>query len=67
MAEILVKNRFQVGDRLEIIHPTGNQIVELGKMLDIKGQPVLIAPGSGHRVKIPLARNVENAFVARFF
>lgn len=67
MAEILVKNRFQVGDRLEIIHPAGNQVFELSQMLDAKGQPVLIAPGSGHRVKIPLARNVGNAFVARFF
>ncbi len=67
MAEILVKNRFQVGDRLEIIHPAGNQVFELSQMLDAKGQSVLIAPGSGHRVKIPLARNVGNAFVARFF
>jgi putative protease len=67
MAEILVKNRFQVGDRLEIIHPTGNQVVELSQMLDAKGQPVQIAPGSGHRVKIPLAGNVEHAFVTRFF
>jgi putative protease len=67
MAEILVKNRFQVGDRLEIIHPTGNQVVELSRMLNSAGQPVQIAPGSGHRVKIPLAGNMENAFVARFF
>ncbi|MBS0425197.1 MAG: tRNA 5-hydroxyuridine modification protein YegQ [Proteobacteria bacterium] len=67
MAEILVKNRFQVGDRLEIIHPSGNQVVELAQMLNAKGEPVQIAPGSGHRVKIPLARNMEHAFVARFF
>nr|WP_218147811.1 tRNA 5-hydroxyuridine modification protein YegQ [Nitrosomonas sp. Nm166] len=67
MAEILVKNRFQVGDRLEIIHPTGNQVVELSSMVDVTGQPVQVAPGSGHRVKIPLPKNVENAFVARFF
>lgn len=67
MAEILVKNRFQVGDRLEIIHPTGNQVVELSQMLDAKGQPVLVAPGSGHRVKIPLTGKIEHAFVARFF
>lgn len=67
MAEILVKNRFQVGDRLEIIHPDGNQVVELSKMLDAKGQSVLIAPGSGHRVKIPLSGKIEHAFVARFF
>lgn len=67
MAEILVKNRFQVGDRLEIIHPSGNQVVELAQMLNTKGEQVQIAPGSGHRVKIPLARNMEHAFVTRFF
>lgn len=67
MAEILVKNRFQVGDRLEIIHPTGNYTIELSQMLDTKGQAVTIAPGSGHRVKIPLGREVKNAFIARFF
>jgi len=67
MAEILVKNRFQVGDRLEVIHPTGNYTIELSQMLDAKGQAVAIAPGSGHRVKIPLGRQVENAFIARFF
>ena len=67
MAEVLVKNRFQVGDRLEIIHPSGNYTIELSQMQDAKGQAVSIAPGSGHRVKIPLAKQVENAFVARFF
>ncbi|MDR4517610.1 MAG: tRNA 5-hydroxyuridine modification protein YegQ [Nitrosomonas sp.] len=66
MAEVLVKNRFQVGDRLEIIHPSGNQIVELTQMLDTKGKPVFAAPGSGHRVRIPMGKAVSNAFVARF-
>ncbi|SEN24417.1 tRNA 5-hydroxyuridine modification protein YegQ [Nitrosomonas marina] len=66
MAEIQVKNRFQVGDRLEIIHPSGNQIVKLTQMQDSKGKPVFAAPGSGHRVRIPMTRNVSNAFVARF-
>jgi putative protease len=66
MAEVLVKNRFQVGDRLEIIHPSGNQVVELTRMLDTKGKPVFAAPGSGHRVRIPVPGNVSSAFVARF-
>ncbi len=66
MAEVLVKNRFQVGDRLEIIHPSGNQVVELTQILDNKGKPVFAAPGSGHRVRIPVSRSVDNAFVARF-
>ena len=67
MAEVLVKNRFQVGDRLEIIHPDGNEVVELSQMLDTAGRPVQVAPGSGHRVRIPLHKPVHSAFVARFF
>jgi U32 family peptidase len=66
MAEVLVKNRFQVGDRLEIIHPSGNQTVKLSQMTDIHGKSVDVAPGSGHRVKIPLSENIDKAFVARF-
>ncbi len=66
MAEILVKNRFQIGDRLEIIHPSGNRTIQLEHMQDLEGNTVSIAPGSGHRVRIPLTGNIEKAFVARF-
>lgn len=65
MAEVLVKNRFQVGDRLEIIHPSGNRVIELAHMQNLDGETVEVAPGSGYRVKIPLTGNIENAFVAR--
>ncbi len=66
MAEILVKNRFQTGDRLEIVHPSGNRIIQLEQMQDLDGNTVNIAPGSGHRVRIPLNGDIEKAFVARF-
>ena len=66
MAEVLVKNRFQVGDRLEIIHPSGNRVIELTHMQDLDGEAVSTAPGSGYRVRIPLNGNVEKALVARF-
>lgn len=65
MAEVLVKNRFQVGDRLEIIHPSGNRVIELARMQNLDGETVEVAPGSGYRVKIPLTGNIEKAFVAR--
>ena len=54
MAEIAVKNRFAVGDELELIAPAGNRVFRLETMLDIHGQPTKIAPGSGHRVQIRL-------------
>ena len=65
-AEIDVKNKFQVGDRLEIIHPSGNHIVELTEMHNIEGAPITTAPGSGHRVQIPLRGELAKGMVARF-
>jgi len=66
MAEIDVKNKFQVGDKLEIIHPAGNHIVQLTEMRDTKGEPITVAPGSGHRVLIPLQGGLARGMVARF-
>ena len=40
MAGIDVKNKFQVGDKLEIIHPAGNHIVQLTEMRDDKGDTI---------------------------
>lgn len=66
MAEIAVKNRFSVGDRLEIIHPAGNALVEVQAMLGLEGEPLTIAPGSGHRVRIPMQGDYTQGMVARF-
>ncbi len=66
MAEIDVKNRFGVGDKLEIIHPSGNRIVDVTEMRSMKGEALSVAPGSGHRVRIPLTGNVEKGMIARF-
>jgi|UniRef100_UPI002F3E4451 putative protease len=67
LAEIAVKNRFAVGDRLEIIHPAGNREIKVEKLIGISGEAVNEAPGSGYRVRLPLpGGNVERALVARF-
>ena len=66
MAQIDVKNRFSVGDKLEVIHPAGNQIVDVTAMLSLDGAALSVAPGSGHRVQIPLSGNVEKGMIARF-
>jgi putative protease len=66
MALIDVKNRFSVGDKLEIIHPSGNHIVNLAAMRSIKGEALTTAPGSGHRVQIPLQGEMAKGMVARF-
>jgi putative protease len=66
IAEIAVKNKFKVGDRLEIIHPSGNRIVELSEMRSLVGDALTVAPGSGHRVQIPLQGALAKGMVARF-
>jgi putative protease len=65
-AEIEVKNRFSVGDKLEIIHPSGNSIIDLAAMRGVKGEAITVAPGSGHKVQIPLQGDMSKGMVARF-
>jgi len=66
LAEIEVKNKFSVGDRIELIHPQGNLELVIEVMQNKHSGPVSVAPGSGHRVRIPLPANYEGAFIARF-
>lgn len=54
-----VKNRFEVGDTLEIMTPNGNQYFQLNNMESTKGQSMEIAPGSGHRVVLQLPEGVN--------
>jgi len=49
-----VKNRFQVGDRLELITPEGVHSFRLEAMQGEDGRPLQVAPGSGWKVRIPL-------------
>ena len=54
-AEVDVKNRFEVGDSLELILPDGNNhTITLEQMESDKGEPMSEAPGSGYRVRIPI-------------
>ncbi|MGZ8252057.1 MAG: U32 family peptidase C-terminal domain-containing protein, partial [Methylophilaceae bacterium] len=67
LADITVKNRFAVGDRLQIIHPSGNREILVEAMLNKKGEPVTEAAGSGISVRLPIpAGEFENAMVARY-
>ena len=49
-----MKNRFAVGDELELITPQGNRRFRLDAMHDLKGAATGVAPGSGHRVRIAI-------------
>lgn len=54
-AIIDVKNRFSVGDKVEIITPQGNHDTVLSRLENLEGQPVEVAPGTGHFVRIPVS------------
>ncbi len=57
--EIDVKNRFAVGDSLELMTTSGNHSFTLQHMETAKGIATDVAPGSGHRVKIQIPEGAE--------
>ena len=63
--EVETKNRFDVGDRLEIIHPQGNRVVRLERMRGLDGAELQFASGSPLRVRIPLDGPAEGALIAK--
>ncbi|RLL52693.1 U32 family peptidase [Mariprofundus sp. EBB-1] len=55
LAELIVKNKFSVGDTVELVNPTGNATFIVESINDARyGRPMDVAPGSGHQVKIPV-------------
>ena len=64
-ATVEVKNRFGVGDKLEIIHPEGNQVVTLSELHNHEDMPIQVAPGNGIQVRIPNMQGKEKAVLAR--
>ncbi len=66
LAIVDVKNKFAVGDRLELLTPAENRRFTLERMQDMAGQPMTEAPGGGYQVAIPLPVEVDTlALIAR--
>jgi U32 family peptidase len=65
--EVETKNKFAVGDTIEIIHPSGNRKVPLTQMKNAQGEAINVAPGSPIRVWIPMEGPAEGALIARMF
>ncbi|WP_273777046.1 prephenate-dependent tRNA uridine(34) hydroxylase TrhP [Acinetobacter sp. GSS19] len=57
--KIDVKNRFVVGDSLELMTPQGNITFTLTEIRDKKGNSIDDAKGSGHIVEIPMPQDVD--------
>jgi putative protease len=51
-ADVTVKNRFAVGDELELLTPRGNHRFRLAKMIGVDGEELGLAPGDGWQVRV---------------
>ncbi len=59
LAEVKVKNRFAVGDRLELMTPQGNLNLRLEQLENKRGEAIEVAPGDGHTVYLPVPEDVD--------
>ncbi|MGB6293792.1 MAG: tRNA 5-hydroxyuridine modification protein YegQ [Vibrio anguillarum] len=62
MAEVEVKNKFILGDSLELMTPKGNIVFRLEAMENRKGETVDDAKGNGHFVYIPVPEELDLNF-----
>lgn len=65
LMEVLVKNRFESGEVLELVLPDGNIRQSITRMEDADGQNLTVAPGDPHHVWIDLPSTAVGAFIAR--
>jgi len=55
LAEVIVKNKFSLGDSVELVNPGGNVTFTVDAINDARyGHAMDVAPGSGHQVRIPV-------------
>ncbi|HGN0867667.1 tRNA 5-hydroxyuridine modification protein YegQ [Providencia sp. JGM181] len=62
LAEVDVKNKFSVGDSLELMTPSGNIVFTLDALTNRKGESIEVAPGNGHVVYLPIPEDVDVNF-----
>ncbi len=67
LADIDVKNKICVGDRLELIKPSGNEDMILQSMQDMHGNAMQEARGGGYKIRIPLSHEMaQQGLIARY-
>lgn len=62
MAEVAVKNKFLLGDSVEVMTPQGNFTLTLDKIENRKGEIIDAALGDGHFVWIALPVNLDLSY-----
>jgi putative protease len=66
LAKVEVKNKFAVGDKLEIIQPSGNTDIVIEEIFNTNGEPMRVVPGAGYTVWVKLPLSSNGAFLARY-
>ncbi len=66
MMSVDVKNRFEVGDRMELVTPSGNLSFELNEMTSHDDTPIDAAAGSGRVVKVPVPEEATPGMIDEF-
>ena len=61
-----VKNRFETGDLMELVTPSGDRTFRLANMMSHVDKSIDVAPGSGHVVKIPIPEEAYPQMIDEF-
>ncbi|WP_413737588.1 tRNA 5-hydroxyuridine modification protein YegQ [Sodalis sp. RH21] len=62
LAEVEVKNKFSLGDSVELMTPEGNISFILERIVTKKGADADVAPGNGHTVYLPIPEAIDLRF-----
>jgi putative protease len=54
MATIAVRNKFGIGDEVEIFNPQNSSTMKIGQLFTTEGETIEVAHGGGQDIMIPL-------------
>jgi putative protease len=62
LAEVIVKNRFDLGDSIEVMTPNGNLSLSVEAMENARGIRLETAPGSGHTLYVAVPEGIDLSY-----
>jgi putative protease len=65
MAKIIVRNRIETGNQLELVTPNGIYPYTVEKMFSVEGKPIKIAHGGGAEIYLPIPEMIDQFSIIR--
>lgn len=65
LMRVRVKNHFELGDKIECLHPNGNITAIIQLIQNEAGECILTAPGNGYEVWLDLPSHLTGAFLVK--